>query len=517
MDELAVFRKIKEIAKEHYLEEQNLDISKHFERGVKYLTDCQRILYIYFSEHKIFSKKFLYTTLSYIDQRAKTKTKTVLINDSTAKSGYYWSKSLLTPEQEEEIDIFFRDFISEINNKNLISLTNILFDRSWFKVPDFIISNENFSGEDIYRISESTEYNQEPICLFEFNQDIFEETDKEKFYQSHKNSISSFINIYKHQESNDLDTSYINKVSDYFHRYQQVISLFKKFRIEKSYFNFIKPFLEGNNYNVLLTITTSEQLSRLERTLVNQFLYEIVSHMAADYQALKTENEKLKRRKSYTLTTHGLKTEIGNSLLQLSRTLRKKYNVLAKKNPVLENLRQNIYSLDKNIHQIYSITGIHSLLEKVDDRESFIFSAKDDELLQEEKVDFDVLEYCSHINELYEDDYSIHIETDLNLNEIDFKIFDLFFSEIMMKLFYGTLFENLTRYAEPENELLKLHIYRENDYLVFKNKKNANASLTKRYLRGNLGFFKSIIEDTKTGLMDIDRSDSENYYIKLKL
>lgn len=483
MDKITLLRKIKGIATNHF---PNVLESSYNSDKYIYLLECTTEIEKYFQE----KNWFLYFAVSYITRDSDNNKILDYIKNTENESGHFFKT--IASKDFKPLKEFFQKFINDINsNKRIrfISLTDIMLSKIESK-PDLRVNTSkktNNSCSEIY--------------------DIF----LEDFLVTKNNEL--LIRFLKTYDAN-YDNHTCNKTNNYFKRYSEAFTLFDKIGYSKIEINFIKPSLPQYKENVLLTICTNNSLPDDERVFINLLLYKILSYTAVTQLI---ENQELRKKKDYTLTTHGLKTEIGNSLLHLSTTLKDKYNRLVKKNNALQPLRQNIDSIDKNIHQLYSITGIHSLLEKVGNRESFLFSAIDDKLLQVDKVNFNVNNYCNQINQLYKDDFNIQIKTELDLSLLELKIYNHHFSESLLKLFYGTIFENLIRYAQPEDNKLHLEIYTKNGFWIFKNKKNANASLTKKYLRGNLRFFKSIIEDTNSGTMLIDRSDSDNYYIKLKL
>lgn len=314
MDELKAFREIKKVAQHHYFTTDESDKRNHFEKGVEYLTQCQGILYTYFKSKSELSGKIIYSTLSYIDHREKNKTHTALIANNNFKSGYYWNDGTPNFEKEQiaKADRFFKMFIDDINRNNLISLTNILFDRTKFKAPDFIISNCEIDQEDVYTLDSGVAYQEEPLCHFQYHKK------KGDFYSQYKSSIDSFIDVYNQKKVSFLNSDYIGKVKNYFNRYQTAINLFGEMGFKNISFNFIKPFLEGNEYNVLLTVATNESLTNSERAVINLFLYKIVSYMATDIKIDKIERQNVT---DLVQTTYSLGHNLKNRLLDTDRQM----------------------------------------------------------------------------------------------------------------------------------------------------------------------------------------------------
>jgi len=310
MDELKAFREIKKVAQHHYFTTDDSDNRNHFEKGVEYLTQCQAILYTYFKSKKELSEKIMYSTLSYIDHREKNKTHTALIANNNFESGYYWNDSIpnFGKKQIEEADSFFKTFIDDINQNDLISLTSILFDRTKFKAPDFIISNCEIDQKDVYTLDSGVTYQEEPLCHFQYH----------NFYTQYESSIDSFIDIYNQKKESISNSDYIDKVKNYFIRYQEAINLFGGLGFKNISFNFIKPFLEGNEYNVLLTVATNESLTNSERAVINLFLYKIVSYMATDIKIDKIERQNVT---DLVQTTYSLGHNLKNRLLDTDRQM----------------------------------------------------------------------------------------------------------------------------------------------------------------------------------------------------
>ncbi len=484
MDKITLLRKIKEIATRHF--PNVLDLSYNSDKN-SYLLECTTEIEKYFQE----KEWFLYFAVSYITRDTDNNKVLDYIKNTENKSGHFFKINALN--KFTTLKEFFQKFINDINSterSRFISLTDIMLSKIKPKPDLKIIKNKKL-------------HNRCPE-IFDFILDDF-------LISENSELLNKFIDMYDVNK----DQHTYNKTNNYFKNYAKAFTLFEEIGFSEIEINFIKPSLPQYKENVLLTICSNNHLQEDERVFINLLLYKILSYTAVTQLI---ENHVLRKKKDYTLTTHGIKTEIGNSLLNPFETLKNKYENLVKTNKSLESLRNNIYSIDKNIMQLYSITGIHSLLEKVNDKESFIFSAKDDKLLLSEKTTFDIDNFCKEVNQLYKDDPDIQINSnEIDLKSLDFKIYDHYFSEILLKLFFGTIFENLIRYAMPEDNKLLLNIYWEENFLVFKNKKNSNASLSKSYLRGNLSFFKTIIEETQSGSMIIDRNNKEYYFIKLKL
>jgi transposase-like protein len=497
MDELKAFREIKKVAQLHYFSTDGSDKRTHFEKGVEYLSQCQAILYNYFKSNKELSGKIIYSTLSYIDHREKKQTHTALIANNDFKSGYYWNDNIPNFGNEEiaKADGFFKTFIGDINQNKLISLTNILFDRNKFKAPDFIISNCKIKKDDVYTLGSSVSYQEEPLCHFQYHKK------KGVFYTQYKSSINSFIDVYNQEKVSVLNSDYFGKVKNYFIRYLQAIDLFNEFGLKNVNFNFIKPFLEGNEYNVLLTVAANDQLTNSERAVINLFLYKIVSYMASDLQTLKAENADLRRRKSFSLTTHSLKTHLNTTVVITKNA----FNDTLTGYPLL---KEEFKEHSREVDTLFHLTELLSLIDKIDNSEKFKKAATE-VLFTDTKVSYNFKEHLDKFNQRHNTFPDLISIPTIEKFEFDLTIYELFFGEKLLELFFNTIFENLLAYGKPNKDCKKeLRIDITENSWTFKNDTlNKVVSVDEEKLTGNLELYRKLINETKSGLFSINTGE----------
>ena len=508
MNDLEAFRELKRIAQRHYYSSNNSDRRNYFDKGVDYLTACQGVLHSFFLYK--FPKTIVYSTLSYIDQREITNSQTTLIKNNNFPIGYFWNRKLFDDSQIKDAESFFQDFLYRIKKEELISLTDILFERTDYRAPDLIISNSGEKLDEVYCLNSVTGYSEQPICLFQIDTSIID-------YVDHfDKSLDSFIDVYiMRNETNSKLNSKI-KVKKYFERYAKGIKLFMEMgeQFNNLYFNFIKPFPEGNQYNVLLTISSVATISNSERALINLFLYKIVSYMATDLQTLKAENAELRRKSSLSLGTHKIKTHFTSF-------------ILGTKNILFEILRENkwnadelplVDTLDKELDEVFTLTGVINLIDKFgEDKNELIDTGVKDGLLQEEKptaIDFNYL--LDKINTLNKGKPRIDIDTssNFNFNNFHFKIYDHYFTNVMLKSFVYTILDNVRQHAEifidkdkKDRKYVILKIVHLNGKWIFENSTSHEESWIKNsseLKKGDLGFYSLLFKGSRSGEISME-------------
>lgn len=263
----------------------------------------------------------------------------------------------------------------------------------------------------------------------------------------------------------------------------------------------INNFFEDEFYELNHVINT---LGRIEREEV--YLKGILK------KQVETEKEKfaLLRKTSHSLTTHSFKTELKTTILpQLTYVKRKKDTI---------DFDTGFEELERMCNGLFNLTGVISLVDKLEDPVAFIDSGENDRLLSRDKCEIDFEKSMSMYNSLNRAMHPITRDGSKKpLPPFSMKIFDRYFTSDILNLFCHTIFENLKSHGRHSNKTIPVTITYDDETWEFTNSIREDKSFPDvKKLRGNLYLFQTLLEKSRSGALEID-SDHHQFRLQLNL
>ena len=334
-----------------------------------------------------------------------------------------------------------------------------------------------------------------------------------------KEYLSEFIVIDLRQDLKDTQGKYTEnfrkiarqlnvKSNEYKKLYRRLID-FRNIPAPDNFLYLIKPTANHKQFNVVLALGVRCPIPANEFHLLRLLVYRFVSEVAIKELE---KIEQLKRKKSFSLTTHAFKTEINTTLIPQVGIIQD----LAKPTGI-PDLISEIGELDNQCTDLFYLTGIITLIDKIIEEKDFIESGKKDGLIESSKQTIDVSKYCENYN-LKNKSLDRIIPQGNTSMILNIKIYGEYLSERVIKLFYNMIFENINLYAErDENMNIVLKVSQSSKVIIFENDTDVDSfELKDDDLKGNLLLFKTLIEETKSGELLIKHEDRK-FKLILKL
>ena len=492
MNSIDTVRQINQIARNHYRNDDEVFDHK------MYLQDCFTCLQHYFTSE--FPQKYLFSALTQKHEGTRKLVEVVKADELNKGTGYHFA---------EGANILFEPMIAElledIESEICISLTRTLL-RDKKKGKDlFFYSREPYGDTVVKMADEKARIEFFPLLPLNIGS---ESSTFEDFIDA---STTDGINN-KERIIRFVDTLEVEGESEQY-RFEKVARLlwyYKRMQVkyqdqhrEKDFIvHFIRPSFIDFDYNILLSLATNEHLHHDKLSYIYLLVYRIVSQTA--FEKTK-EIERLKRRKSYSLTSHSFKTELSTTIVPQVKLVKKAIGDLG-----IQEDSQLIGLADDLLEQsqeLFRLTGLISLIDKVEEKDNFIKSGLNDGLITCTEEVEKISDYCSVYNLKHPNFSNIVI-----LGEAEFsasiRIYDHYLSGVLIKLFYKTLFENLILHAKRTNYQIHLiAIQKHNGWILENATKSKSITLDPTKLTGNLSLFQTLIEDTKSGSLTIDPED----------
>lgn len=258
---LNILRQIRKLSDQHYG-------NGKYEHE-KFLSGC---LDIHLREFGLLGNKFILLTLT-IFPKGKLVTIDSIKNEK-------WSINInLEVEGIQDIKKLIEKYFDEIGEKKVISMTELLLSNK--KAKDFYLTYNNTCNDYDDTIIDKN-------FIFQFKLDKLEYFDGDNYEsfinkQSNKIKIEEFINEFQEMETSKSLEEKINLYGKYIYNYLQISHLYSnKNNCKPFLLHFIKPSIVEFEYNVLLSIATSELLKSEELAFINLILHRIVSQTATE-------------------------------------------------------------------------------------------------------------------------------------------------------------------------------------------------------------------------------------------
>jgi hypothetical protein len=491
MNSIDAVRRVNQIARTYYYgTESGFDHKS-------YLRDCFRCLVDYFEELKFESsnhKPYLFSALTSKNED-QDRIEVVKLNDGP---GYHFVNADIRNALEPTID----QLLTEIQNKQSISLTTTLL-RNKRKGKDLYLYSRNSYSKPINPEGANPEAK---ISFYALSELAFSKHDPSFDTFLNANIKNGSIELFKKKIDNDEDdpaeceTTQVAKLLWYYKRLENSLPA----RLDNEFIvHFIRPSLIEFGYNILLSLATDKHLSAEQLSFIYLLVYRIVNQMAIEKAK---EVETLKRKKSYSLTSHSFKTVLSTTIIPQTKSLAK---AIHDSGTTCPSINDAVGSLLQQSEDLFRLTGIISLIDKVDKKTQFLKSGHADGLISP-TPDPNVLsisEYCSRYNQrnLNLDDIVIHGDGDSRLT---ISVFDEYFTAPLVTLFYKTLFENVVSHAKRMQNEIVLNVSETERGWSFDNATRARTvEVDRTKLTGNLSLFKTLIEETNSGSLTLDSGD----------
>ena len=262
------------------------------------------------------------------------------------------------------------------------------------------------------------------------------------------------------------------------------------------FFYLIKPTANHKQFNVVLALGVTVPLDADDFHLIRLLIYRFVSEVAI--RKLE-EMEVLKRKTSFSLTTHAFKTEISGTLIPQVEIIKE----LAKPDEDSE-LAVELEVLHGQCRDFFDLTGLISLIDKIKKKDDFVTSGTKDNLLVGVRQSKRVKDFTTNYNEKHIGLQDVVIVGDVNAI-LNINIYDQFLAEPVIRLFYNMIFENLNINAKRHQGKIILEVNQNRQKIVFENDMKVDEfEIKEDELRGNLLLFKTLIEETHSGNMVIE-------------
>lgn len=290
------------------------------------------------------------------------------------------------------------------------------------------------------------------------------------------------------------------KDSDYkgksFYSLYQYYKQFNKNAINNFYF-------ENRFYDLNHIVTT---LARIEREEV--YVKGILIKSNDTKQRLIEESSK----KSFSLTTHSLKTELKTTLIPQIASLIELIEEMGCNKIYNEEAQEKIRQLEKQCNDLYGLTGVITLVDKVKDQDHFTKSGLKDNLLSKNIQELSIQESYLRFHKLNPSLEEIRFSGGCD-EPFNVKVYDHYLSQQMIKLLHFTIFDNLILHSKRKIDgskkiHIQLDIEKQDHVWSFKNETRVDkADIDEKSVKGNLGLFKHIIELTGSGTFKIITGD----------
>ncbi|MFA5971902.1 MAG: hypothetical protein WC780_06095 [Lentimicrobiaceae bacterium] len=477
---------------------------------IGYLKKCSKILHKYFSSS--LSEKYLYSALSH----KKNRDSFDLVDSKNSGDGYNFISNLPVPIRK-----IVKKISRDAKANKTINLTNVLlsekitFDFYFLfnkSIPDYSYKDKVEDNNIIWQ--------KHTDKWLSFDDFTFTE-DLNKFKIKNRTKIKKFIRTFKTPPEFDFD-----RTAEYLYNYYSLGQEYKnKYQNDNFILHLVSPGgISEFQYNLLLSIATSEPLSRQEFADINFILYRLVSQTAIE--KIK-EAEKLKSlnniQNATQNATHVLKTLLG--------FLRTKASVLISlANPEFSTTIKNLAYM-KDIDDLIQITEIINASSKIfsgASRKEILAILKKTGLIVESSENsiseyFNLTNTINYIIGLSNRDATRskvnELSNEINISNSLFKIDEYILSEKCWTLLCVTAFENFYTHVGIKEDYQKEFIViidNQNNTLTFKNQRNSKDPLPPE-LKGVLGTFKLIFEKTLSVLTISYYLKDDFYHLQIKL
>lgn len=465
-----------------------------------YIRECFECLLSFFST-ELFVREgaerenaYLFAALTY-KKEDSPKIALVKITDG---SGYYFADDV----EQDLVNSFNRvidELYQSIDNEQSMSVTKVLL-KDKKRGKDLFL----YSGEPYERpVKPGNPKVDARIAFFSLKDLTFDPTDSiEHFCKINQGPINDFR---EKLDQNAEDEMKLTETDE-----QIGVLLWHYKRLEKEHsvrrpgeeflVHFIRPSFIDFGHNILLSLGTSRKLEADHLSMIYLLVYRIISQTFIEKTK---EVERFKRRASFSLTTHALKTELDVSIMPKVNNVKKMLKELSL--PANSKLSKAVAELEEQYADLFCMTAFVSLIDKIESQSHFEDSGRIEGLLVEHQEAINISKYCAEYNKTnpQRDDIKVLGETP---QPLCIKVYDSYFSAPALRLFLDTIFENVNKFGRRNNnKKIELYVSTSASEWTFENDTNdEKVEVDLRKIRGNLFLFNQLIERTNSGKLTIN-------------
>jgi hypothetical protein len=497
---------------------------------LRFLQMCNQTLYEYFEQ--LYDDKLVYCTLAYKSNIKKTFE---IVPGKDDLTGYNFGK-MVNDSFRQSLKMLL-DESQDINSQIIINLTNILLNKSYGCDLFFVEDEDDYISIGVNNSQESN-IKTFPLGKIKYDEDI------EKFMIINEGLINTFIELIRVEDFPD------NK------QYARYLWHYKKIGLEMPgnfYVHFIRPSFIDFNYNILLALATTQQLTETEIAIIDLIVYRIIGQTAVEKSK---EFQEIQSKRALSVESHALQTQLQTTIIPLKNDFKDKLvyhkkkinNAFEEMNRVVsiaidestsnkeelmyldsitkiyidkicdakryfnEEVDDRIAEYDEHdleIEGLFELTLLRSIVDKIEHKDKLMISAKSKKLFSDSLVYYDIRKHIEKYNNRNKNNV-ILIKSFSELNEFYIPIYDIYLGERLVKLFFDMLCENIEKFGIKINKTICMEVNQElkNNTWMFINKMiDKEVDLDEKKLKGNLKLFKTLIEDTASGEMEIMAKD----------
>ncbi len=463
---------------------------------VDYIRHCSDAFAKYF---KILLKdnKYLFSTLSAWNRKMADG---VFFANPIKRYDYNLSCEYLLKPIIEGLNDDAKCLLNDIHQKQSISITKYLLQESYGF--DLFFEGNTQYWEPIKCEKEDAKIYFFPLNNLLLSENIFQ------FQNRNKDIIESFIaNIKINKE---LETENI------FEKTSRLLWYYRKMQVEyvkevegKDFIvHFIRPSFIDFDHNMLLSLATNRLLIEEELATIDLILFKIVGLMATERVK---EVEALKTKTMFSLTTHSLKTHLNTTVIKTLNSFDDKLNPYP-------DLKEAFEEHKREVKTLFHLTELLSLTDKIDNKEKFYEAGINTKLLSKELISYNLKEHLQKFNDRNRTSFDIEISPEIEIFDLSISIYGLYFGVKLLELFFNTIFENIAAYGKPDNKKKKLCIEINEGQWKFTNAiVDESVEFDEQQVKGNLGLFKKLIEETKSGTFCVPKPKNHEFKIEIKI
>lgn len=493
MDSIRLIRAINRIAKDHFSSRET------YFNPTPYLEECLDSLREYFrAELKgdyLFSALTLKKSVPTVERKDEEG---IEIISRSKNEGYHFRDDVV----EGTFEPIIGELIQAVENKSSISLTRSLLKDSHGKLLFFYSEKEYDSPINPFE-SEDSKLALFSLSWLRLNPDGRE---FDRFLDANRRFIEKFKKMLTGKEC--LPEENLQQEGKLLWYYKKLQEAYRPVEPDKDFVvHFIRPAFIEFDHNVLLSLATSRQLEPHQLAFIALLIYRIVGQMAIEKTK---EIEELRRKRSFSLTTHSLKTELNTTIVPQIGMVKD----ALRETPFPERLPLHKYvdDLERQGQNLFYMTGLITLVDKIGDKDTFVSSGLKQQLLVKAEEAINISQYCEEYNARNRRLAEIVISGAPD-QSLSIKVYGVYLSRVLVKLFVDTIFENISLHGRRRNKKVELRVSHSDHVWTFENDTRIEkVEVDVSRLSGNLLLFQTFIEDTKSGTLVID---SGNHLFKV--
>ncbi len=334
-------------------------------------------------------------------------------------------------------------------------------------------------------------------------------------YTAFLNLIRTKIEAISNNDSLSLDNiidsvnEYLKLLSTYFSFY---IPLFpEKIIGEEDFYSYLKRLVGENfSFKFYMNIVWKNDID-YDNIPRPGFQKRLKGSLNEVYLKKSVEKEKIEKESFLSAITHGFKTEYNSGLLRLKNDLK---HEIDKSSSIDEGIKGLMSVLDKAMEKHKKLTGVVSLIEKMQNGTDYTKAGLEEGLLNNSETSINIKDAITSFNTAQLSGNKIQ-ESVLPMQHFQIKVGDIvYFSVELLQLLLNTIFENALMHGQKVDKKVDLTIKYEDNCWEFENRmNNKTAVIDIKKLTGNLQLYQLLFRNKPEGIFEIENG---NYCFKLR-